>query len=248
MRILFFAALMSVSSAVAFAADAPPAVAPMLKPSLVRGTVDSISAATLTIKTDAGATIVATITPRSRFGVVEARTFNQLKPTDFVGITSVPGTNGHLHAEEVHIIPVVGMGEGQYPWDHHPSAAGSGPVTAGSMTNGSVSLAKQAPMMGGSMTNGTVTTGANGELTVTYHGAEMVDGKCTGRAVPGKPGCTGTAIADVTPSTFIQAILPGKMDDVKPGLAVVAGVGTDDAGHVFLGSATVEKNGVKPAF
>jgi hypothetical protein len=247
MRILFLAALMSVSSVVAYAADAPPAAAPVLKPSLVRGTVEAITATALTIKTDAGATIVAIISPKSRFAVVESRTFNQLKPTDFVGITSVPGTNGHVHAEEIHILPVVGMGEGQYPWDHHPSAAG--PVTAGSMTNGSVAVAKQAPMMGGSMTNGTVMPGmSNGELTVTYHGAEMVDGKCTGRAKPGVAGCTGTAIADVTSSTFIQAIVPGKMDDVKPGLAVVAGVGTDDAGHVFLGSATVEKNGVKPAF
>jgi hypothetical protein len=252
MRILFFAALMSVSSAAVFAADTPPAAppaAPMLKSSLVRGTVQAVGAATITIKTDAGAIVVATITPKTRYAFVEARTFNQIKATDFVGITAVPGTNGHLRAEEVHILPVVGLGEGQYPWDHHPSMSGSAPMSTGSMTNGSVTAANQAPMMGGSMTNGTVTAGSsNGQLTVTYHGAEMVDGKCSGRAVPGKPGCTGTAIADVTPSTFIQAVVFGKIDDIKPGLAVVANVGTDDAGHVFLGSATVEKNGVKPAF
>ncbi len=219
--------------------------APVMKPSLVRGTVESFDANTLTIKTDAGAEIVATITPMSRFAVVEARTFAQLKPTDFVGITAVPGRNGHLRAEEVHIIPVVGMGEGQYPWDHHPSATHASSM--GSMTNGSVAGMHAAAA--DSMTNGTVgaVSGA-GELNISYHGAEMVDGKCEGRAMPGKPGCMGTAVVDITPETFIAAIVPGTHDDGKPGLAVVAGVGTDPAGHVFLGSATFEKNGVKPEF
>jgi hypothetical protein len=219
--------------------------APAMKPSLVRGTVESIDANALTIKTDAGATVVAAITPMSRFAFVEARSFSQLKPTDFVGITAVPGRNGHLRAEEVHIIPVVGMGEGQYPWDHHPSSSHASSMS--SMTNGSVAgMHTAAP---GSMTNGTVgaMSGAN-ELNITYHGAEMVDGKCEGRAAPGKPGCEGTAVVDVTPETFIAAIVPGKIEDGKAGLAVVAGVGTDASGHVFLGSATFEKNGVKPEF
>jgi len=249
MRIVSLAAGMAVSSIAAFAADAPPPAAPVLTPSLVRGSVESIGPTSLAIRAESGARVVAIVSPKSRFAVVEARTFRQIKPTDFVGITAVPGTNGHLRAEEVHIIPVVGLGEGQYPWDHHPSAAAGGPVTAGSMTNGSVVAAKPAPMMGGSMTNGTVMAGmGNDELTVTFHGAAMVGGKCTGRAVPGKPGCTGIAIADVTPSTVVQAIVPARIEDVKPGLAVVAAVGTDDSGHVFLGSATVEKNDVKPAF
>jgi hypothetical protein len=220
----------------------------MLKPSIVRGTVQNIDATTLTIRTDAGATVAATITPKTRFAFVEKRTFSQIKPTDFVGITAVPGVNGHLRAEEVHILPQV-MGEGQYPWDHHP--ASSQPVSSGmgSMTNGSVTTSQPAPMMGGSMTNGTVMAGAGSwQLTVSYHGAQMVDGKCEGRAMPGQPGCTGTAIVDVSPSTPIVAVIIGKKDDVTPGLAVAAGVGTDEAGHVFLGSATVEKNGVKPEF
>jgi hypothetical protein len=239
MRSLAFVFLMGVASAAI--AD----TAPVMKPSLVRGTVESIDANALTIKTDAGTDVVATITPMSRFAVVEARTFNQLKPTDFVGITAVPGRNGHLRAEEVHIIPVVGMGEGQYPWDHHPSSMRASSM--GSMTNGSVSGMHQSEP--GSMTNGTVgSVSGTGELNISYHGAEMVDGKCEGRVSPGKPGCVGTAVVDITPETYIAAIVPGKFDDGKAGLAVVAGVGTDPSGHVFLGSATFEKNGVKPEF
>jgi hypothetical protein len=117
----------------------------------------------------------------------------------------------------------------------------------GSMTNGTV--AAPAPARAGSMTNGTVTASAGAQqLTVTYHGAQLVNGHCEGHAVPGQPGCIGTALVDITPATFLAAIVPAAKDDLKPGLAVVAFVATDDAGHNFLGSATVEKNGVKPEF
>ncbi|MGD0192601.1 MAG: hypothetical protein ABSD74_17830 [Rhizomicrobium sp.] len=246
MRLKFAAALLCASAAVAMAADAPPA--PMLKPSIVRGMVESIDATTLTIRTDAGATVAAQITPKTQYGFVEKRTFNQIKPTDFVGITAVPGVNGRLRAEEVHILPLV-VGEGQYQWDHHPVSSRLSSTGMGSMTNGSVTTSQAAPMLAGSMTNGTVMPGAgNWQLSVTYHGSKMVDGKCEGRAMPGQPGCTGTAIVDVSPSTPIVAVIPGKKADVSPGLAVFASVATDEGGHVFLNSATVEKNGVKPEF
>jgi hypothetical protein len=236
--------LASSASVLVAAADAPP---PAMKTMLVRGTIEDVSATTLTIKTDKGPEVTAAFTPQTRFAAVEARTFAQIKSTDFVGITSVPGVGGHLLAEEVHIIPVVGLGEGQYPWDHHPSTGRVASSGMGSMTNGTV--AAPLPAKAGSMTNGTVTASAGAQqLTVTYHGGELVNGHCEGRAVVGQPGCTGTAIVDVTPATFIAAIVPATKADIKPGLAVVAGVATDDAGRSFLGSATVEKNGVKPQF
>ncbi|HEY5047884.1 MAG TPA: hypothetical protein VII49_07705 [Rhizomicrobium sp.] len=261
---------MAVSSVAAFAADAPPAAAPaaatpattpagtpaashppmhkiVLKPSLLRGTVAAVDATTVRIKTDAGATVVATTSPGTRYAVVERRAFNQIKPTDFVGITAVPGSDGHLRAEEVHIIPMVGIGEGQYPWNHHPSMSGAAPASESTMTNGSIMSMREAPAAS-SMTNGTVQSAGSAELTLTYRGAQMTDGKCTGRAFRAKPGCTGTVIVDVPPATPIEAIVWGKRDDMKPGLAIAGGVGTDETGHVFLGTATLEKNGVKPEF
>lgn len=244
MRKLVATLALGLLSSAAFADTAAPPPPPM-KVGLVRGTVESVDAQTLRIKTDAGAEIVAAITPKTSFNIVEPRTFAQLKPTDFVGITAVPGRNGHLKAEEVHVIPVVGIGEGQYPWDHHPSTSHA--VSAGSMTNGSVT--HMAAHTEDSMTNGTVSGAAGGsELTVTYKGAGLVDGKCEGRADPTKTGCTGTATVDVGPTTPIVAIVKGTSADAKPGAAVVAFVAADEAGHTFLGSATFEKNGVKPEF
>lgn len=233
--------LLALSATAAGAAEMP-------KTTLVRGTIQSLDAKSMTIKTASG-DVTAAAPLSTRFATVEKRSFSQIKPTDFVGVTSVPGANGHLRAEEIHIIPIAGLGEGQYPWPHLPSAAKAPAGGMGSMTNGTVTTAQKAPMMGGSMTNGTVAPGAgNWQLNVSYHGAQVVGGKCEGLAVPGKPGCTGTSIVDVTPQTPIVAIVPYRRDLVKPGVYVVAQAVTDAAGKTTIASATVEKNGVKPEF
>jgi hypothetical protein len=97
------------------------------------------------------------------------------------------------------------------------------------------------------MTNGSVVAGDKHELKVSFHGASVVDGKCVGHAPP-TGGCTGTAIADVTPKTYIQAIMPAKIDDVKAGLAANGTTATGADGSVAFLSVVVEKNGVKPEF
>lgn len=227
------AALMVLPSSFAHA-DGPPA----LKPSLIRGVVDSFNGKVLAIKTASGAVMSFPVTASTHFAIVLKKSFSQLKPTEFIGVTAVPGQNGHLRAEEIHTIPIH-MNEGQYPWDHHPSIA-SAPTMASSMTNGTVIRTHVA--------SGTVTATSGSQLLMSYHGAAMVDGKCEGMVVSGPPGCTGTAVVDVTPQTLIQAIVPSFHPDVKPGLAVNAGIGTDTAGRQVLTSATLESNGVKPEF
>ncbi|HEY1707840.1 MAG TPA: hypothetical protein VGG10_06210 [Rhizomicrobium sp.] len=225
-----------------WAADAPAAAPPAF--TMVRGTISAVDGMTVTVKKDDGTTVTAPLTPKSPVSAVEKRTFDQIKPTDFVGITSVPGQNGHLQAEEIHIIPIH-VGEGSYPWDHHPG--GQGAKRAGSMTNGTVAPATK---RAGSMTNGTVAAGdAPMQLKVSYRGSEMVDGKCVGHA-PMTPdgGCTGSSIVDVTPSTAIAAIVPSKATELKPGLQIVGSTVTTADGKTVWGNITAEKNGVKPEF
>lgn len=255
----------------AFAADAPPAAkAPTI--ALVRGTVASFDCKVLKIKPSAGADVSGVLPPQPKVSAVETRTLDQLKPTDFVGVTAVDGPNGTLIAEEIHVIPVAGLGEGHYAWDHHPDGMGMGAMRAGSMTNGTIMgpqnmsgnmggmhggsmmsgsnmmSGKMGGMHGGSMTNGTITSsGGKSELKLTYRGAEMVGGKCVGHA-PATGGCTGTATIEITPKTFIQAIVPAKVEDIKAGLAADATSATNADGSVVFVSVVVEKNGVKPQF
>ncbi|HEY4940242.1 MAG TPA: hypothetical protein VII56_02345 [Rhizomicrobium sp.] len=228
--------IVAVAIAPAFAADAPP------PPMLVRGTIASIDAKSMTITKADGTTVTGALLPTSIYAAVEPRRFDQIKSTDFVGITSVPGPNDTLKAEEIHILPVH-VGEGSYPWDHHPGGA----KTAGSMTNGTVAVVHSAPTAAGSMTNGTVSASDGWSLKVTYHGSGIVNGKCVGlAAMGGATPCTGVASVSVTPSTPIVAIVPAKNTDAKAGLAVFAVLATGPDGKPVVGSMTLEKNGIKP--
>src|ERR1700693_4651758 len=100
-------AIALVSGATFAAVEAPPA-----PPMLVRGTIVSMDAKSVTIKKDDGTTVIGALAPTTAYSAVEPRRLDQIKPTDFVGITSVPAPNGNLMAEEIHIIPLKGFGEG----------------------------------------------------------------------------------------------------------------------------------------
>jgi hypothetical protein len=237
LRTLTISAAIAALATAAIAADAPPPAPPML----VRGTIASIDAKSVTITKTDGGTITGAIAPMTFFAAVEPRRFDQIKATDFVGITSSPGPNGTLLAEEIHILPIH-VGEGSYPWDHHPD----GGKKAGAMTNGTVAMAG-APAKAGTMTNGTISNSGGMTLKVTYHGSAMVDGKCVGlAAMGGANACTGIADVVVSPTTQIVAIVPAKATDAKAGLAVFANMSNGPDGKPVAGSLVMEKNGVKP--
>jgi len=239
LRTLMISAAVALVAAPAFAADAAPPPAP---PMLVRGTIASIDAKTVTVTKADGTTITGALSPMTFYAAVEPRRFDQIKSTDFVGITSVPGPNDTLKAEEIHILPIH-VGEGSYPWDHHPDGA----KKAGSMTNGTVAMVHSGPTTAGSMTNGTVTGAEGMSMKVTYHGSAMVNGKCVGLAsMGGATPCTGVASVAVTPSTAIVAIVPAKPTDAKAGLAVFANMSNGPDGKPVVASMVLEKNGIKP--
>lgn len=234
-RTLMMTSALTLSAAMA--ADAPPPV-----PMLVRGVIASFDGKTVTVTKTDGSSVTGAVLPTTFFAAVEPRRFDQIKTTEFVGITAVPGPNDTLKAEEIHILPIH-VGEGSYPWDHHPDGA----KTAGSMTNGTVAVVHSGPTVAGSMTNGTVAAAAGWSLKVTYRGAETVNGRCVGHA-PAAPtgGCTGVASVSVSPTTPIVAIVPAKPTDPKAGLAVFSAMATTGDGKIVVGSMTIEKNGVKP--
>lgn len=224
----------------AWGADSP-------APPIVRGTIVGIDAKSVSIKKADGGTLTVALAPDAAFSVVEARRFEQIKASDFVGITTLPGPNDTLKAQEIHILPVKGTHEGSYPWDHAPDGVKAAqPATA---TNGTVAAVRDEPPATYTMTNANVTTSFGMQLKVSYRGSAIVGGRCVGRAPEGSAAaCTGVATVDVAPWTPIVAVVPASAAAARVGLAVFATTATSAQGKAAVTSLVVEKNGLKPIF
>jgi hypothetical protein len=100
----------------------------------VRGTIVSVDGSTLTVKTREGPTGALALKPGWKVAGVAKASIEDIKPGDFVGIASLPATNGGDGALEVLVFPpaMKGTGEGSYPWDLKPKS---------SMTNATVTNA-----------------------------------------------------------------------------------------------------------
>jgi hypothetical protein len=136
------------ASAAAFAQD---------KPMRVRGTVEQIDGAMMTVKSREGDTLKVKLADEVKVVALVKSSLADIKPNSFVGSTAMPQPDGTWKAVEVHIFPeeMRGTGEGDRPYDYKPQST---------MTNGTVnSLAKTT--MTGTVANEEGTT-----LTLDYKG------------------------------------------------------------------------------
>src|SRR6201985_2745203 len=103
----------------------------------VRGTVVSVNADTLLVKSRDGDNVSIKLNLGWKAGGIAKASLGDIKQGDFVGIASLPNAKGGDGALEVLIFPpqMRGTGEGSYGWDLKPNS---------SMTNGSVSEAGEA--------------------------------------------------------------------------------------------------------
>ena len=117
----------------------------------VRGTIESVTDKSITVKTREGPDATVALGDGWVVGGVAKAKIDDIKQGDFVGITNVPKSEGVSSAVEVVIFPAAlkGTGEGDRPWDLKPNS---------------------------SMTNATVTNAVKEvdgrTLTVNYHGTE----------------------------------------------------------------------------
>jgi hypothetical protein len=101
------------------------------KPVRVRGTIEAMDGAMLSIKARDGSDLKIKMTDNANVvGLVKA-TLADIKPGSFVGATAMPEEDGHWKAVEVHIFfeAMRGTGEGDRPYDYKPKST---------MTNGTV--------------------------------------------------------------------------------------------------------------
>ena len=233
----------------AFALIAVPAAADEAPlPPILRGTIAKVDAASISIVKADGKTVTLPLAPDASYSTVQPRNFEDIKSTDFVGVTSETGPDGKLQALEIHIFPSKGWNEGSFPWDHRPPDVK--PTATGHVTSGAVAAVHIAPQSDGyTMTNASVTQSGGTQLKVSYRGSTMADGKCSGRAAAAtdKP-CTGTATVEVPPWVPVMAIVPGTAADAKAGRAVFAAIATTAPGKSSVTRLVLEKNGAKPMF
>ena len=100
----------------------------------VRGTVEAVQADGFAVKSRDGETLAVRLTDKPLFVAIVRSSMADIKPGMFVGATAMPGSDGRLHAVEVHIFPEAmrGTGEGHRPWDLKPQST---------MTNANVETA-----------------------------------------------------------------------------------------------------------
>ena len=114
-------------------AQNPPAAPPVR----VRGTIEKVDGANLTVKARDGMDVKVAVTDATRIQSLVKKSLTDIKAGDFLASTGVKGTDGKLHAIEVRIFPQAQPDGGrQFAWD-----LGSDSV----MTNATVGTVTKAP-------------------------------------------------------------------------------------------------------
>jgi hypothetical protein len=183
----------------------------------VRGTVEKVEGAVLTVKSRGGETLTIKMADNVNVVAVVKASLADIKPGSFVGSAAMPEADGSFKAVEVHIFPesMRGTGEGDRPYDYKPKST---------------------------MTNGTVTTGANATGTV---GSDVA--KAGGGVTLSIKYKEGEKKIDVTPDTPIVTYAPGTKDELKPGAAIYITAVTKEAdGTLSAGRINVGRGIVPP--
>jgi hypothetical protein len=118
MRCALVAALTILSALATVAwAQQPPSVR-------IRGTIESVDGAVLTIKSREGADMQVRMTDNvAVFGVAKT-SLSEIKPGSYIGVSAMPEPDGTQKALAVHIFPESqrGAAEGFRPWDLRPNS------------------------------------------------------------------------------------------------------------------------------
>jgi hypothetical protein len=109
-------AAISVLASVAWAQQPPP--------TRIRGTIEAVDGAMLTIKTREGSDVKVRMTDNvAVFGVVKT-SLSEIKEGSYIGVSAMPEPDGTQKALAVHIFPENqrGAAEGFRPWDLRPNS------------------------------------------------------------------------------------------------------------------------------
>ncbi|MBP0600230.1 hypothetical protein J8I26_19125 [Herbaspirillum sp. LeCh32-8] len=147
---LFRGALASATFVGAFAASTAMAQAPAPAQTGIRGTIVSVGADKLVVKSNRGGEQTVALDKDTRVAAISLANINDIKPGSYIGAAGIPQPDGSQKALEVHVFPpaMAGTGDGHRPFDLAPNST---------MTNGTV---------------GDVVASSGRTLTLKYKGGE----------------------------------------------------------------------------
>ena len=166
----------------------------------VRGTIAAVDGNVLSVKSREGRDLKITLADNVTVSVAKAIRFEEIKPGDKLGVTSMPGADGMPVAVEVHYLPP-GVPEGQGPWDLQPGST---------MTNASV-----AAIVAGT---------SNRELTLQFQGktqkVAVPENAALARAVPGSRSdlAAGEYVFTVAQGVDDQSLSASRVQVSKDGI------------------------------
>ncbi|MGB6394725.1 MAG: hypothetical protein WBF73_03465 [Bradyrhizobium sp.] len=110
-------ALLAVAFVTAASAQQPPTVR-------VRGTIEAVDGATLSIKSREGSDVKVNITDNIAVTGVAKASLSDIKEGSYIGVSAMPEPDGTQKAIAVHIFPEAqrGAAEGFRPWDLRPNS------------------------------------------------------------------------------------------------------------------------------
>lgn len=121
------------------------------QPTRIRGQIEKIDGAVMTIKTRDGQTVMVKLADGARLATLSKITLADIQPNSFIGVAGMPRPDGSVEAFSIHTLPEAARanGDGERAWDARPGST---------MTNASL---------------GAVVKGKEGdEITVTYKAGE----------------------------------------------------------------------------
>jgi len=94
------------------------------KPVRVRGEIVSLDGPMMTVKSIDGSDMKIRLADNVRISGVVPIKIEDIKPNNYIGVSSMPQPDGSQRAIHVHIFPEAlrGLAEGHFPWDNRPQS------------------------------------------------------------------------------------------------------------------------------
>jgi hypothetical protein len=200
--------------------SAPPPQQPT--PMAMQGTIVSVAGDVMTVKGGDGQSVAVNMTAQTGVSAHAKRTLSDIRQGSFVGSAAVPGPDGRLYAQEVHIFPEAMRGTYE---GHHPMPGGAADRT---------------------MTNAAVTGVAVLVLDAREPGMPHSPPSDRDSWVLLLKHAGGENEIVVEPEVPVFAIVPGDKTWLKPGLAVSFFGQKAPDGTVTAFGVFVERDGQKP--